>query len=109
MLTYSGFFGGHCSSAELYNTLPLVFCPLTDLHWVTVLLSLLGKAGSSSAFSTVFLYSAEFFPTTVRNSALGVANFSARLGGMIAPYIVDLVVTILQIKTCEFKITYLCL
>ena len=94
MLTYSGFFGGHCSSAELYNTLPLVFCPLTDLHWVTVLLSLLGKAGSSSAFSTVFLYSAEFFPTTVRNSALGVANFSARLGGMIAPYIVDLVLTI---------------
>ncbi|XP_078309889.1 organic cation transporter protein-like [Crassostrea virginica] len=61
-----------------------------DLHWVTVLLSLLGKVGSSSAFSTVFLYSAEFFPTTIRNSALGVANFSARVGGMIAPYIVDL-------------------
>ena len=85
--------------------LPFVICHLTDLHWVTVLLSLLGKVGSSSAFSTVFLYSAEFFPTTIRNSALGVANFSARVGGMIAPYIVDLVVTISQIRTCEFKIT----
>nr|XP_022288070.1 organic cation transporter protein-like [Crassostrea virginica] len=60
------------------------------LHWVTVLLSLVGKVGSSAAFATIFLYSAEFFPTIIRNSALGVANFSARVGGMLAPYIVDL-------------------
>lgn len=63
----------------------------TDLGWVTVLLSLVGKVGSSAAFATIFLYSAEFFPTVIRNSALGVANFCARIGGMIAPYVVDLV------------------
>lgn len=62
----------------------------SDLGWVTVLLSLVGKVGSSAAFATIFLYSAEFFPTVIRNSALGVANFCARTGGMIAPYVVDL-------------------
>ena len=86
MLTYSGFFFCHCTSAELYNT--VTFCDLSSDR------PPLG---------------AEFFPTTIRNSALGVANFSARVGGMIAPYIVDLVVTISQIRTCEFKITHLCL
>lgn len=55
------------------------------------LLSLVGKVGSSAAFATIFLYSAELFPTVIRNTGLGVANFCARTGGMIAPYIPDLV------------------
>ncbi|XP_061171144.1 organic cation transporter protein-like [Saccostrea echinata] len=61
-----------------------------DQQWVTVGLSLIGKVGSSAAFATVFLYSAEFFPTVIRNSAIGVTNFCARFGGMLAPYVVDL-------------------
>jgi hypothetical protein len=63
----------------------------TDVQWITVGLSLLGKVGSAAAFGTIFLYSAEFFPTVIRNSALGIANFCARFGGMLAPYVVDLV------------------
>ena len=70
---------------------------------MTVLLSLVGKVGSSAAFATIFLYSAEFFPTIIRNSALGVANFSARVGGMLAPYIVDLVRQFYQIVLCIFS------
>lgn len=65
------------------------FC--TDIQWMMFLLSLVGKIGTSAAFATIFLYSAELFPTVIRNSGLGIANFCARTGGMIAPYIPDLV------------------
>ncbi|XP_062619367.1 organic cation transporter protein-like [Saccostrea cucullata] len=61
-----------------------------DQQWMTLGLSLVGKVGSSAAFATVFLYSVEFFPTVIRNSAIGVASFGARFGGMLAPYVVDL-------------------
>ena len=80
-----------------------ILCVPTGLHWVTVLLSLVGKVGSSAAFATIFLYSAEFFPTIIRNSALGMANFSARVGGMLAPYIVDLVRQFYPIVLCIFS------
>nr|XP_034332276.1 uncharacterized protein LOC105331458 isoform X2 [Crassostrea gigas] len=60
-----------------------------DIQWVMSLLSLVGKVGSSAAFATIFLYSAELFPTVIRNTGLGIANFCARTGGMIAPYIPD--------------------
>jgi OCT family organic cation transporter-like MFS transporter 4/5 len=39
----------------------------------------------------MFLYSGEIFPTVIRNSALGISAFFARIGGMVAPYIIDVV------------------
>lgn len=56
------------------------------------LLSLVGKVGTSAAFATLFLYSSEFFPTVLRNFGLGIANFCARTGGMVAPFVPDLVI-----------------
>lgn len=59
----------------------------TSVHWTVVGLSVLGKIGASTAFATIYLFSAELFPTVVRNSAMGVSSLSARIGGMISPYI----------------------
>ena len=53
-------------------------------------LSCLGKMGSSAAFSLIYLYSAEMFPTAVRNTALGTCSMVARVGGFMAPYIASL-------------------
>jgi OCT family organic cation transporter-like MFS transporter 4/5 len=61
-----------------------------------VFLSLLGKFGAAAAFSIVFLYTAELFPTPIRchpttlstpgprNQAVGTCSLVARMGGITA-------------------------
>lgn len=56
----------------------------------TTVLAMLGKIGASAAFSMVYVYSGELFPTVVRNAGMGSSSCMARIGGMIAPYIADL-------------------
>jgi len=55
-----------------------------------LLFSLVGKFGSSAAFSAVFLYTAELFPTSMRNSAVGMCSTLARFGGILAPTVAQL-------------------
>lgn len=57
---------------------------------IRTVLSMIGKFGSSAAFGVVFLYTAELFPTAMRNSALGVCSTLARLGGILAPSVSNL-------------------
>lgn len=61
-----------------------------DFQWTSMVLSTIGKICVSAAFAVMFLYSGEIFPTVIRNSALGISAFFARIGGMVAPYIIDL-------------------
>ena len=61
-----------------------------SLPVVTSVLSCLGKLGTSAAFALIYLYSAEMFPTEVRNTSLGTCSMVARLGGFLAPYIASL-------------------
>ena len=44
-------------------------------------------------FAIAYLYTAELFPTSVRNVAVGAASTFARVGSITAPYIVDLLVS----------------
>ena len=62
-----------------------------DLQWLTTTFAMIGKIGASAGFSMVFQYSAELFPTVVRNAGMGSSSCVARIGGMIAPYVADLV------------------
>lgn len=43
----------------------------------------------SAVFVVVILHTAELFPTTVRNSAIGASSTMAHIGSISAPYIVD--------------------
>ncbi|KAH3727340.1 hypothetical protein DPMN_053273 [Dreissena polymorpha] len=61
------------------------------LYWVTVVLSNVGKFGISAAFAIIYVWSAELFPTQVRSSGIGSSSMMARVGGMVCPYIADLV------------------
>lgn len=63
-----------------------------DLVWLNVTLTTIGKCFASAAFAIAFIYSAELVPTKVRNIAVGTSSMWARVGSMIAPFIVDLLV-----------------
>ncbi|KAM6475139.1 solute carrier family 22 member 4 isoform 2-T2 [Liasis olivaceus] len=62
----------------------------TDLHILSIVLVMLGKFGITSAFSMLYVYTAELYPTIVRNMAVGAASMSSRVGSIIAPYFVFL-------------------
>ena len=65
------------------------FVPISN-YWLRLVLASIGKMGASAAFAIVFVYSAELFPTPVRNSAIGLCSTLARIGALLAPVIAGL-------------------
>lgn len=45
----------------------------------------LGKLAITFAFNSMYVFSAELFPTRVRSSALGACSLLGRLGSILAP------------------------
>ena len=64
---------------------------MLDLHALTVTLAMIGKLGAAAAFAVIYVFSAELYPTIVRNAGMGASSCCARIGGMVAPYVADLV------------------
>jgi len=62
----------------------------TDYYYPKLILSLFGKMGASAGFAVVFVYTAELFHTSVRNSAVGLCSMVARIGALLAPTIAGL-------------------
>nr|KAI8742205.1 organic cation transporter protein [Biomphalaria glabrata] len=56
-------------------------------QWLTVTLAMIGKFGAAGCYGCMYMYTAELFPTVIRNSALGAGTSCARLGAMFAPYV----------------------
>ena len=52
---------------------------------------MIGKLGIAGSFGTIWVFSSELFPTVLRNSGMGASSLFARIGGIIAPYIANLV------------------
>jgi len=50
--------------------------------------ALFGKLCLAASFAVVYIHSGEIFPTTIRNSAMGIVSVAARVGGILAPFIV---------------------
>ncbi|XP_038006175.1 solute carrier family 22 member 4-like isoform X2 [Motacilla alba alba] len=57
---------------------------------LSVGLVMLGKFGITAAFSMLYVYNVELYPTLVRNMAVGATSTASRLGSIIAPYFVYL-------------------
>ena len=49
------------------------------------------KLAITSSYGAIYIFTAEQFPTAVRNVGLGACSTFARFGGVIAPYINHLV------------------
>lgn len=50
-------------------------------------LSLAGKFAATANFNSIYFYTCELFPTTVRSTSLGVCTTLGRLGGMTAVFL----------------------
>ncbi|XP_035481971.1 solute carrier family 22 member 4 [Scophthalmus maximus] len=65
------------------------FIPDT-LHYVALALEMTGKFGFTMAFSIVYIYTAEIYPTVLRNVGMGMCSSAARIGSITAPYVIYL-------------------
>lgn len=61
-----------------------------DLSYLTIVLVMVGKFGITAAFSMAYVYTAELYPTVVRNMGVGVSSTASRLGSIVSPYFIYL-------------------
>ncbi|XP_050402198.1 organic cation transporter protein isoform X1 [Patella vulgata] len=57
---------------------------------LTLTLAMIGKSGIAGGWAAVQVFSAETFPTVVRNLGIGACSTFARIGGIVAPQLVYL-------------------
>lgn len=73
------------------SMLILLLLPQEETSTV-VWIAMVGRLGTSAAYAIITLYTAELFPTEVRNSAIGVSSMFGHVGSMMAPFVVDFLV-----------------
>ena len=82
---------GRQKSTAIFNAGLGVSCMLTTLaFWIdqkkmVLALALIGKFFGAAAFTMVYVWGAELFPTDIRSNGLAVSSVTARVGGIIAP------------------------
>lgn len=69
--------------------LGILFVP-ADAPWVVVCLAMIGKLTITSSYGAIYVFTAEQFPTVIRNVGLGASSTFARIGGVIAPCVIHL-------------------
>eukprot|EP00058_Branchiostoma_floridae_P003256 XP_002588744.1 hypothetical protein BRAFLDRAFT_238294 [Branchiostoma floridae] len=79
-LTFFMLFGG---AACIFYT--VIFTP--DMHPLSVALPMVGKFGNTAAFSVVYVWTAELYPTVVRNVGVGASSMWSRVGGIASPFV----------------------
>ncbi|TKS87703.1 Solute carrier family 22 member 13 [Collichthys lucidus] len=58
-----------------------------DLPVVVTVIAVVGKFAATASFSTVYVYTAELYPTTLRLNGVGLNSMCARVAGILAPLI----------------------
>lgn len=66
----------------------LVLLVHKDSDVATTVLSLFGYLLIDCTWTSIYLMTSELFPTVLRNSCQGTGSTSARIGGILAPYVV---------------------
>ncbi|XP_048513300.1 organic cation transporter protein-like [Athalia rosae] len=59
----------------------------TDLPWMLVVLAMFGKSSITASFGSIYIFTTEQYPTTIRNVGLGACSTFARIAGLLVPYI----------------------
>uniref|UniRef100_A0A665WH57 Si:dkey-119m7.4 n=1 Tax=Echeneis naucrates TaxID=173247 RepID=A0A665WH57_ECHNA len=61
-----------------------IFIP-SDMSVIKTVLAMIGKFGITASLSIIYVYSAEVFPTVIRQNGIGIGSMCARTGGVLAP------------------------
>ncbi|XP_019952542.1 organic cation/carnitine transporter 2-like [Paralichthys olivaceus] len=72
--------------------LSLLFIQLIPANLIplAITLEMMGKFAVSTAFAVVYAYTAEVYPTVLRNTAIGTCSMASRIGSITAPYFIYL-------------------
>ncbi|XP_018353872.1 PREDICTED: solute carrier family 22 member 5-like isoform X2 [Trachymyrmex septentrionalis] len=65
--------------------LAIQFIPAGSWSYGPLLLYMAGKLCITMAFATVYVFTAELFPTTLRHSLLGICSMTGRVGSILSP------------------------
>ncbi|CAN9501812.1 unnamed protein product [Ophioblennius macclurei] len=80
-----------CTTFLLGGSL-LLLVQLLPAHLVflAIALEMTGKCALTTAYAIVYAYSAELYPTVLRNTAVGTCSMAARIGSITAPFFIYL-------------------
>ncbi|XP_053604472.1 organic cation transporter protein-like isoform X2 [Plodia interpunctella] len=84
----------------------IAFVPKT-MPWLATLLYLMGKIAITQAFSGIYMYTSELFPTHARHSLLGFCSMVGRIGSIVAPQMPLLAIYIEWLPSVLFGATAL--
>ena len=73
----------------------MIISVMLDLGWLSTTLSMIGKLFITAAFSSIYQYTAELFPTPVRQIVMGAGSTISSMSGMIAPFMGNVMVRML--------------
>ncbi|XP_026756642.2 solute carrier family 22 member 3-like isoform X2 [Galleria mellonella] len=65
----------------------LIFLP--DDHWASTVFALVGLIAACILFTVIYVQANELFPTPLRNMGFGASSAGAKIGAMLAPFIVN--------------------
>lgn len=68
----------------------LFFSSPSGLPDLSLTLEILGKFGITTGMSLIYAYTAELYPTVLRNTATGAFVTAARTGSSISPFVLQL-------------------
>lgn len=68
----------------------LMFLFTLDLVFLSITFEMMGKFAVTTAFSVAYAYTAELYPTVLRNTAFGACSMASRIGSIIAPFFIYL-------------------
>lgn len=73
---------------------------------MVIFFAMMAKMSITASYGAVYVYTAEQFPTVVRNMGLGVGSFFARIGGIVAPYINNTVWRCIKVQLKSTALTH---
>ncbi|XP_043521030.1 organic cation transporter protein-like isoform X2 [Frieseomelitta varia] len=78
-----------CMLVAGFSLLAILLVP-ADAQWLIICLAMIGKLTITSSYGAIYVFTAEQFPTVIRNVGLGASSTFARIGGVIAPHVIHL-------------------